>query len=146
MQGMAHIKRRVLFLCNGNSCRSQIAEAIVNTQLSEDWQAFSAGVQPTGFIHPFSLRVLTEIGISHEGRSKSVDEFRNQSFDVVITLCDEAAESCPLWLGRGKRVHIGFPDPAKATGSDGEIIAVFRKIRDDITKQVLEFLRSYLQQ
>jgi arsenate reductase len=85
---MAHIKRRVLFLCNGNSCRSQIAEAIVNTQLSEDWQAFSAGVQPTGFIHPFSLRVLTEIGISHEGRSKSVDEFRNQSFDVVITLCD----------------------------------------------------------
>jgi arsenate reductase len=143
---MAHIKRRVLFLCNGNSCRSQIAEAIVNTQLSEDWQAFSAGVQPTGFIHPFSLRVLTEIGISHEGRSKSVDEFRNQSFDVVITLCDEAAESCPLWLGRGKRIHMGFPDPAKATGSDGEIIAVFRKIRDDITKQVLEFLRSYLQQ
>jgi arsenate reductase len=143
---MAHIKRRVLFLCNGNSCRSQIAEAIVNTQLSEDWQAFSAGVQPTGFIHLFSLRVLTEIGISHEGRSKSVNEFRNQSFDVVITLCDESAESCPLWLGRGKRVHIGFPDPAKATGSDGEIIAVFRKIRDDITKQVLEFLRSYLQQ
>jgi arsenate reductase len=140
---MSTTKRKILFLCTGNSCRSQMAEAIVNAKLSESWQAFSAGTQPVGYIHPLTLRVLAEIGISHQGRSKSVDEFRNQQFDIVITVCDDAAESCPLWLGKGKRFHISFPNPVKATGSQEEIIAVFRKIRDDMANQVVEFLQYY---
>jgi arsenate reductase len=140
---MSTTKRKILFLCTGNSCRSQMAEAIVNAKMSESWQAFSAGTEPVGYIHPLTLRVLAEIGISHQGRSKSVDEFRNQQFDIVITVCDDAAESCPLWLVKGKRFHISFPNPVKATGSQEEIIAVFRKIRDDMANQVVEFLQYY---
>ena len=113
---MTNNKRKVLFLCTGNSCRSQMAEAIVNAQLGEDWQAFSAGTQPKGFVHPLTLRSLEEIGISHEGRSKSVDEYRDQPFDVIITVCDDAAENCPIWLGSGQCTHISFPDPAKTNG------------------------------
>jgi arsenate reductase len=142
---MAHTKHKVLFPCTGNSCRSQMAEATVNTRLSADWQAFSAGVKLTMFIHPLAIRVLAEIGISYEGRSRSVDEFRNQSFDVVITLCDDAAESCPLWLGKGKRVQMGFPDPVKAEGPEEEASSVFREVRDDIAVQVVGFLRRYPQ-
>ena len=107
-------KRKVLFLCTGNSCRSQIAEAIVNAQLGEQWEAFSAGTTPAGFVHPKVLKVLGEIGINHQGRSKSVQEYRSVDFDLVVTVCDDATANCPVWLGAGKKVHIGFPDPAKA--------------------------------
>src|SRR5512136_886151 len=106
-------KRKVLFLCTGNSCRSQMAEAIVNARLAETWQAFSAGSKPTGFVHTKAIQALEEIGISHAGRSKSLDEFRGRDFDLIVTVCDSAAEECPVWLGKGKRVHRGFPDPAK---------------------------------
>ncbi len=108
--------KKILFLCTGNSCRSQIAEAIVNQKLSESWQAFSAGTHPTGEVHPMALTVLKEIEIIHEGRSKSVNEFIGQSFDLVITVCDDAADDCPVWLGSGIRQHVSFFDPAKATG------------------------------
>lgn len=140
------MKKRVLILCTGNSCRSQLAEAIINHDLGEQWQAFSAGTQPAGYTHPLALRVLDEIGIQHTGESKSVERFRGQDFDVVITVCDDAAENCPVWLGKGKRVHIGYPDPAKANGSDEEKIVVFRQVRDDIRAGILEFLRSYTRQ
>ena len=139
---MSNEKRSVLFLCTGNSCRSQMAEAIVNAHLGETWQAFSAGTRPAGFIHPLALRALREIGIFHTGRSKSMDEFRNVPFDLVVTVCDSAAEECPLWLGQGKRIHMGFPDPAKATGTEEEMMSVFRSIRDNMTKQILELLRN----
>ena len=139
---MSNEKRRVLFLCTGNSCRSQMAEAIVNAHLGETWQAFSAGTRPAGFIHPLALRALREIGIFHTGRSKSMAEFRNVPFDLVVTVCDSAAEECPLWLGQGKRIHMGFPDPAKATGTEEEMMSVFRSIRDNMTKQILELLRN----
>ena len=132
--------KRVLFLCTGNSCRSQMAEALVNHDLGQSWTAFSAGSRPAGFVHPLALQVLSEIGIEHHGRSKSVDEWRRQEFDQVITVCDDAAEECPLWLGQGRRVHIGFPDPALATGTPEEIRAVFRQVRDDIRTRVVEFL------
>src|SRR5512136_832213 len=125
-------KRKVLFLCTGNSCRSQLAEAIVNARLSDDWSAVSAGTQPAGYVHPMAIRVLSEIGIQHQGRSKSVDEFRAVPFDLVVTVCDSAAEECPMWVGHGNRVHLSFPDPAKATGSDEEVLAVFRAVRDDM--------------
>ena len=132
--------RNILFLCTGNSCRSQIAEALVNARHSNDWRAFSAGTEPSGYVHPKAIRVLEEVGILHTGESKSTDQFREMDFDVVVTVCDDAAENCPIWLGKGKRVHLGFPDPAKAEGTDEEVLAVFRSVRDAIAKKVPEVL------
>lgn len=132
--------RKVLFLCTGNSCRSQMAEAIVNAHLGDRWQAFSAGTYPAGYVHPKALQALEEIGILHQGRSKHVDELRQVDFDLVVTVCDSAAEECPLWLGPGIRLHHSFPDPAKATGTEEEILAVFRQVRDDIVREIPELL------
>jgi arsenate reductase len=136
------MKRKVLFLCTGNSCRSQMAEAIVNARLGDEWEAFSAGTRPAGFVHPKALFVLREIGIEHRGRSKSAEEFRQVPFDLVVTVCDDAAEDCPVWLGSGRRVHLGFPDPAKAVGTEEEVLAVFRRVRDDIARQVPALLKA----
>lgn len=133
---------RVLFLCTGNSCRSQIAEAIVNHELSGEWAAVSAGTQPAGYVHPLALQVLAEIGISHHGESKSVDQYRGDDFDQVITVCDDAAENCPVWLGKGKRIHIGFSDPAKATGSPEEVLQAFREVRDQIRREIIAHLKN----
>jgi arsenate reductase len=140
---MADRKRRVLFLCTGNSCRSQIAEAIVNATLGDYWQAFSAGTQPAGYEHPKARQVLQEIGIQHDGRSKNVNELRDIEFNLVVTVCDSAAEECPLWLGSGKRLHHSFPDPNKATGSEEEVLTVFRQVRDDIASQIPGLLEIY---
>ncbi|MBN1430863.1 MAG: arsenate reductase ArsC [Anaerolineae bacterium] len=129
------MKRTVLFLCTGNSCRSQIAEAIVNARLGENWEAVSAGTKPAGYVHPKALAALEEIGIHHIGRSKLADEFRGVEFDLVVTVCDSAAEECPVWLGQGKRVHHSFPDPAKT-----DDMADFRKVRDDIEREIVQLL------
>ena len=137
------MKRKMLFLCTGNSCRSQMAEAIVNARLGDEWEAVSAGVQPAGYVHPLALRALAEIGITHIGRSKSADEFRNARLDLVVTVCDDAAENCPVWLGQGRKTHLGFPDPAKATGSEEEKLAVYRAVRDDIARKVPELLKTW---
>jgi arsenate reductase len=136
------MKRKVLFLCTGNSCRSHLAEAIVNARLGDAWEADSAGTQPAGYVHPKALAALAEIGIQHTGRSKSADEFRGVDFDLVVTVCDDAAENCPVWLGKGKRVHIGFDDPAKAEGSDEQVMAVFRRVRDEIAGKIPAYLQS----
>jgi arsenate reductase len=133
-------KHKVLFLCTGNSCRSQLAEAIVNSRLGDEWEAVSAGTNPTGYVHPKALQVLQEIGINHQGRSKNVSEFRTSLFDLVITVCDSAAEECPVWLGTGRRAHSSFPDPAKVTGSEGEILAAFRQVRDSIVEKIPQLL------
>jgi len=130
------MKRRVLFLCTGNSARSQMAEAIVNARLGDMWEAFSAGTKPAGSVHPKTLEALREIGISHEARSKSIDEFRDAVFDLVVTVCDSAAEECPVWLGIGKRAHHDFPDPAKTDSIDD-----FRKVRDDIAREIPKLLK-----
>ena len=135
--------KKVLFLCTGNSCRSQMAEAIVNARLGDQWQAVSAGTRPAGYVHPMAIQVLQEIGIQHHGQSKPADEFRSQPLDLVVTVCDSAAEECPVWLGAGKRLHQSFEDPAKATGSADEIIAAFRKVRDEIAEQIPEILRQF---
>jgi len=136
------MKRKVLFLCTENSARSQMAEAIVNARWGDQWQAYSAGTHPTGYVHPKAIQVLHEISIEHAGRSKPADEFREVPFALVVTVCDDAAENCPVWLGQGKRVHLGFPDPAKATGSEDEVLAVFRAMRDQIAEQVGALLRE----
>jgi len=117
-----------------------MAEALVNHFLKGRWVAFSAGTEPAGYVHPMALQVLAELGIQHAGESKSVDVFRQTDFDVVITVCGDAEANCPVWLGKGKRVHIGFPDPAKARGTEEERLAVFRQVRDDIRRRVLPFL------
>lgn len=119
-----------------------MAEAIVNYRLGGAWQAYSAGTKPAGYVHPKALQVLEEIGIHHAGRSKLVDELQELDFDLVVTVCDSAAEECPLWLGPGKRVHHSFPDPAKATGSDDQVLGVFRQVRDDIARQIPELLAA----
>ena len=134
---------KVLFLCTGNSCRSQMAEAVVNAQMNESWQAFSAGTQPSGYVHPLAIRALDEIGIQHQGKSKKIEDLETTDFDLVVTVCDSAAEECPLWLGQGKRVHLGFPDPAEADGTEEEKLAVFRTVRDAICQQVPELLNSF---
>jgi arsenate reductase len=135
-------KQKVLFLCTGNSCRSQMAEAIVNANMSDQWFAVSAGTKPAGYVHPMALKVLNEIGIAHHGVSKSVDQFRSESFDLVVTVCGDAEENCPLWLGKGKRIHLGFPDPAKAQGTETEILTVFRSVRDDMLIKIPELLMN----
>jgi arsenate reductase (thioredoxin) len=136
------LKKKVLILCTGNSCRSQMAEAIIN-HLMPDWQAFSAGTKPAGYVHPLAICVLQEIGIEHKGHSKTVDTFREIAFELVITVCDDAAEDCPVWLGKGRKMHIGFPDPAKASGSEEEILQAFRKVRDDISSQIPNAIRLW---
>ena len=131
------MKRKILFLCTGNSCRSQLAEAIVNARLGDTWEAVSAGTKPAGFVHPKALAALAEIGIQHNGRSKLVDEFKGMDFDLVITVCDSAAEECPIWLGTGKRVHHSFPDPAKT-----DTMEDFRNVRDDIELEITKLLKQ----
>ena len=134
-------KRRVLFLCTGNSARSQMAEGLVNRLLGDVWEAHSAGTKPSGFVHPMAVGAMSEVDIditSH--RSKSVDEFRDVDFDAVITLCGGAAKTCPAWLGEGTQAHLGFPDPAAARGSQAEKMAVFRQVRDGIRDRVLGYL------
>lgn len=135
-----NIKKKVLFLCTGNSCRSQMAEAIVNDRLGDEWLAVSAGTQPAGYVHPKAIQVLAEYDIIHQGESKLADQYRDWDFDLVVTVCDSAAEECPLWLGQGVRVHHSFPDPAAATGTEEEILDAFRQVRDSIAKEIPELL------
>ena len=129
--------KRVLFLCTGNSCRSQMAEAIVNARMGEEWHAVGAGTKPAGYVHPKALAALSEIGIRHEGGSKHVDEFQGEDFDLVVTVCDSAAEECPVWLGRGKRIHHSFPDPALTDDLND-----FRAVRDELEQVMLALLKE----
>jgi arsenate reductase len=135
--------KQLLILCTGNSCRSQMAEGMVNHFLGDEWQAVSGGTDPAGYVHPLAVEVMAELGIDISGQqSKSADRFRDASLDLVVTVCDDAAKNCPLWLGNGHKVHIGFEDPAKATGSDEERLAVFRHVRDEIRQRLLDYLVS----
>jgi arsenate reductase len=120
-----------------------MAEGLVNWFLDGNWEAFSAGTEPAGYVHPLAVRAMAELDIDiSEQRSKSVDEFRDAPFDVIITVCDDAARNCPVWLGEGKRVHIGFRDPAAAVGSEAEKLAAFRQVRDGLRHQVLSYLEQ----
>lgn len=134
--------KRVLFLCTGNSARSQMAEAIVNARFGNDWQAVSAGTEPAGYVHPMALRALAEIGIDHQGRSKSAGEFRGEPFDLVITVCDDAAQNCPFWPGLGRQVHFGLPDPAQTTGTEEEILGAFRAVRNRLAAEIPALLQG----
>ena len=117
-----------------------MAEAIVNAKYPE-WQAYSAGTKPAGYVHELAIEALREIGISHSGESKHIDELQTKDFDVVVTVCDSAAEECPVWPGKvGKRVHRGFVDPAKAEGTLEERKQVFRSVRDEMLEVIPNLL------
>lgn len=135
--------KSVLILCTGNSCRSQMAEALWNDLAGGEWQAFSAGSRPAGYVHPSAVKVLAELGLDlSRNRSKHLDEFRDRPFDLVVTVCDNARESCPVFPGAKRLAHWPFPDPAEAEGSEEEKLAVFRAVRDAIRERIRAFLQS----
>lgn len=132
--------KRVLFICTRNSSRSQMAEALINHDLGGKYEAFSAGTEPS-IVNPLAIAVMKELGIDiSRQRSKGLNEFAGQEFDYVITLCSQADEACPVFFGGTKKIHMGFPDPAEAAGSDEDKLTVFRKVRDLIRDQVIGFL------
>lgn len=130
--------KKVLFLCTGNSCRSIMAEALLNHLGGDRFLAFSAGSFPTGTVHPLSLKTLKTRGIAATGyRSKSWDEFLGQPIDIVITVCDAAAgESCPFFPGKPLKAHWGVPDPAKFLGTEAETLAEFSHVCDTLEKRI----------
>jgi len=133
--------KRILFLCTGNSCRSQMAQVIMIYQGKGRFEALSAGSKPAGYVHPLAIKTLEDAKLSTEGlRSKSWEEFDGQSFDFVITVCDRARESCPVWPGQPITAHWGFEDPAEATGTDEQKERVFRKVLTEIRTRISLFL------
>jgi arsenate reductase len=136
-------RKRVLILCTGNSCRSQMAEGWVNHLLKDRWEARSAGTAPAERVHPSAVRVMAEAGIDISGNvPQRVDRFVREAWDLVVTVCDSAAETCPVFPGRVERMHASFPDPAGATGDEDERLAVFRSVRDDIRDRLLPAIRE----
>jgi arsenate reductase len=135
---------KVLVLCTGNSCRSVMAEALINNLGRGRYQAWSAGSVPAGYVHPKSIETLNRHGINPgQPRSKSWNEFAEQSFELVITVCDQAAsESCPLFPGNPKKLHWSMPDPAKVTGSDANIDAAFDKVFFMLKNRIEEMLSN----
>jgi arsenate reductase (thioredoxin) len=134
--------KKVLVLCTGNSCRSIMAEALINEFLSNKWKAFSAGTNPSQ-VNPRAIQVMQEIGIDISTyRSKSVFEYLNwDDIDLVITVCDDAKETCPVFLKKVKQIHISIKDPAPYTDEPGEIaLPIFRKTRDEIRQTIVETL------
>lgn len=134
---------KILILCTGNSCRSQMAEAFLRS-LDPTLEVCSAGTSPAARVHPRAVAVMQEIGISLDAYlPKHVNEFIDQAFDYVITVCDHARETCPIFTGAVQhRLHIGFDDPAEAVGTDEEVMAVFRFVRDEIGKRMKQFYLS----
>jgi arsenate reductase len=131
---------RVLVLCTGNSCRSQMAEAFLSRLGGARLAVFSAGTHPS-VVHPLTIRALGERGIDWSGaRSKSMTEFLDQPFDIVVTVCDDAREACPVFPGGGRRIHRAFRDPALATGTEAERLAVYREVRDEIERWAGAFI------
>jgi arsenate reductase len=134
-----HDPIRVLFVCTGNSARSVMAEALLRRHGAEAFEVHSAGTEPKG-INPLTLRVLAEAGVDASwARSKSVDEYLGQSFDYVVTVCDQARQSCPVFPGVHESLHWGFEDPAVAEGTEEERLAVFRKVFIQIGERVRQF-------
>lgn len=133
---------KILILCTGNSCRSQMAEGFLSTY--EGVEAHSAGTAPSDQVHPKAVQVMQEVGIDLSSHHpKMVDEFLSEPFDYVITVCDNAKENCPVFLGDVKhQLHIGFEDPAEATGTEEEVLAVFRTIRDQIRDRMDAFYKE----
>lgn len=133
-------KKKVLILCNGNSARSQMAEGFLRHIAGDKFEVESAGTIAS-FVRPQAIAAMIEIGIDISGhRSKCLDEFLGQSFEYVITVCDNANQNCPVFLGKAERIHWRFDDPAEAAGSDEDILSVFRRVRDEIAAKLADFV------
>jgi arsenate reductase len=136
----------VLFVCTGNSARSQMAEAILREFGRGAFETFSAGTEPKG-VNPLTVRALANVGIDISGaRSKSVTEYLGQPFDYVVTVCDRARESCPVFPGGAQSLHWGFDDPAEATGTEAERLAVFEKVLGEISTRLRVFAPAALRE
>ena len=134
--------RRVLILCTGNSARSQMAEGLLRHLAGDRFDVFSAGSQPS-VVHPYAIEAMRQRGIDISGqRSKHLSEYLDQSFDFVITVCDQAAETCPVFPGRAQRIHWSFPDPAATQGSKAEILAAFTRVRDALETRLAAWLHE----
>ncbi len=130
------MKQRVLFLCSHNSARSQMAEGLLRALAGNRFEVFSAGTEATQ-VRPLAIKVMAELGIDISGQqSKTLDRYLNDAFEVVITVCDEANEVCPVFLGAKKRWHWSLPDPSKATGTEDEQLVVYRRVRDEIRTRI----------
>lgn len=140
------MNKTILILCTGNSCRSQMAEGFLKS-FDAELIVNSAGTKPSSQVHPKAILVMKEVGIDlSKNYPKNADQFINESIDYVITVCDNAKESCPVFIGKvGKQLHIGFEDPAEVTGTDEEILIEFRRIRDEIKKDFYEFYSNILE-
>lgn len=133
--------KRVLILCTGNSCRSQMAEGLWRELGAGEWEAVSAGSKPAGYVHPLAVQAMAEIGIDlSQGASKSVDEFAGQRFDLVVTVCDNARDACPVFPGADLTLHWPFDDPAHAVGTEAERRGEFRRVRDEIRSTISNYL------
>lgn len=134
--------KRVLILCTGNSARSQMAEGLLRHDGGDAFEVMSAGIEAS-FVRPQAIKVMSEIGIDISDHcSKSVDEFRGQEFDYVITVCDNANERCPVFPGNVKRIHWSFDDPASVTGEEEIRLETFRRVRDEIRARLLDFVKA----
>lgn len=132
-------KKRVLILCTGNSCRSQMAEGLWNALAADQWEAHSAGSHPTGYVHPLAVDAMAEAGIDiRHHRSKSLDQYVQQPFDLVVTVCDHAAEACPTLPGTKHKIHWSTPDPAGVDSQDP--LEAFRKVRDELKTRIETWL------
>ncbi|MCE1188200.1 MAG: arsenate reductase ArsC [Ignavibacteria bacterium] len=138
--------KKILILCTGNSCRSQMAEGLLRA-IAPELEVYSAGTKPAAFVHPKAILVMREIGIDISNSSpKSIDQFLNDSFEAVITVCDNAKETCPVFLGSVKSLaHLGFVDPAEAQGTDEQVLDEFRRIRDQISTTFRTFYIEHLE-
>ena len=135
-------KRRVLILCTGNSARSQMAEGLLRHVAGDEFEVESAGTIAS-FVRPQAIAAMAEIGIDISGhRSKCLNEFLGDPFDYIITVCDNAAENCPVFPGKAERIHWSFDDPAETSGSDAEQLAVFRRVRDEIAEKLKGFVTT----
>ena len=139
------MSKKILILCTGNSCRSQMAEGFLKS-FDSSLEVHSAGTNPSKQVHPKAIQVMKECGIDlSKNYPKMVDQFLNDSFDYVITVCDNAKETCPVFIGKvRKQLHIGFEDPAEAIGTEEEIMNTFSRIRDEIKRQFHKFYEGYL--
>jgi len=132
------MKERILILCTGNSCRSQMAEGYLKS-FDKELEVYSAGTKPADKVNPFAVKAMNEVGIDiSNGLAEDVDKYINQSFDYVIIVCDNAKEVCPVFNGEvNQQLHIPFEDPADATGTEEEVLAVYRKVRDEIKREFI---------
>jgi arsenate reductase (thioredoxin) len=141
------MNKKILILCTGNSCRSQMAEGFLKS-FNENLEVYSAGTKPAERANPFAIKAMKETGIDiSNGIPENVEKYLNQSFDYVITVCDNAKETCPVFMGDVKhRLHIGFDDPADAVGTEEEVMPVYRRVRDEIKRDFYEFYLKELKE